>query len=130
MRPPGVRTTRWACTLALSGAIALAAGCATYTRGHLAAAASGVPPLHVETVAEDVTGRSCGQLMDVRFERAVEDALRQAPGANALMDVVSTWESFCVVVRGDAVRLPPGPEPDRGPAGRPAGATSEPVLRQ
>jgi len=96
----------WLPRLALAGALALAAGCATYTRGHLAAAASGVPRLQMEVVAEDVTGRSCGQVMDVRFERAVEAALRKAPGANALVDVTSTWESFCVVVRGHAVRLP------------------------
>jgi len=101
-----VRAAGWLSTLAMTGALALAVGCATYTRGHLAAAASGVPRLQMEVVAEDVTGRSCGQVMDVRFERAVEDALRQAPDANALVDATSTWESFCVVVRGDAVRLP------------------------
>jgi len=83
----------------------MAGGCATYTRGVLAAAATGIPPIEVETVAASVTGRACSEMMDVRYERAVEDALRKAPGANALMDVTSTWERFCVVVRGVAVRL-------------------------
>lgn len=80
-----------------------AAACASYERGVLAAAALEPLPLSTQVVAQAVEGRSCG--IDGRYERALEDALLQAPGAEALADVTYSFERLCLVVRGTAVRL-------------------------
>ena len=58
------------------------------------------------TVREDAKGTACGDFLVQRLEGAVEDALRNAPGANALVDASFHFERLCLVVRGKAVRVP------------------------
>jgi hypothetical protein len=90
---------------ALAAALALvaAAGCATYERGRLAAAAVAPLPLALHVVQQGVEGRACD--FQTRYDHALEQALAQAPGANALTDVRWSFERLCVVVRGTAVRV-------------------------
>ena len=90
--------------MAALGALLLA-GCVTYERGVLVAAADDVPALDTELLAEDARGRSCGPFEEAGIVRAVEDALSRTPGANALIDVRYGFDRFCITVRGRAVRV-------------------------
>jgi hypothetical protein len=95
--------------LALAAAGLAAAGCVTYESGALAAASPGPLPLAMTFVAERVEGRSCGGFTEGGFRLAIDDAVRKAPGANALVDATLYFERLCLVVRGKAVRVvPPG----------------------
>lgn len=91
-------------TLLMTAALGVA--CATYNKGELAAASAERLPIEMVTVREDAMGRSCGNVLVQRLERAVEDALQKAPGANALVDASFHFERLCLVVRGKAVRVP------------------------
>jgi hypothetical protein len=93
---------RLAVALAL-GALG-AAGCVSYDSGWLAAAAVEPVPLATVPVAEQVEGRSC-DFAEGGFPRALDDAVRKAPGANALLDATVRFERLCMVVRGRAVRV-------------------------
>jgi hypothetical protein len=84
---------------------ALCAGCVTYQRGTIDAAAPYPPPLDWITVAEQVEGRSCGKWQERQYELAVDDALTKAPGAEALIGARYRFENFCIVVHGRAVRI-------------------------
>jgi hypothetical protein len=94
---------------ALAGALAALAlassGCVTYRTGVLAAAANGPLPVPMTTVAAQVEGRSCIDETETGFRLAIDDAIRQAPGANALVEATLTFERLCLVVRGRAVRV-------------------------
>jgi hypothetical protein len=96
-------------SLALAGALAAlalaASGCVTYRAGVLAAAANGPLPIPMTTVAAQVEGRSCIDETETGFRLAIDDAIRQAPGANALVEATLTFERLCLVVRGRAVRV-------------------------
>lgn len=94
--------------LLLAAACSLA--CASYPRGSFSAAAVEPLPLALEVVAERVEGRACG-VPESGYDRALEHALSLAPGADALADASWSFERFCVVVRGKAVRVarPPAP---------------------
>jgi len=99
---------RRAAALALLGALALAAlGCVTYRTGALAAVSTGPLPLAMTTVAERVEGRSCVDEAETGFRLAIDDAVRKAPGANALVEATLYFERLCLVVRGRAVRVEP-----------------------
>jgi hypothetical protein len=84
---------------------ALCAGCVTYQRGTIDAAAPQPPPLDMVTVAEQVEGRSCGKWQERQYELAVDDALAKAPGAEAMTDVRYRFDNLCIVVDGRAVRI-------------------------
>jgi hypothetical protein len=90
---------------ALAAACLLGTGCVSYDSGLLAAASVETLPLATTVLAERVEGRSCVELGKERLGRAVDDAIRQAPGANALVDAALTFERLCLVVRGKAVRV-------------------------
>jgi len=90
---------------ALAAAGLAAAGCVSYDSGLLAAASVETLPLPMTFVAERVEGRSCAPLGEERLGRAIDDAVRKAPGANALVEVAFTFERLCLVVRGKAVRV-------------------------
>ena len=96
----------------LALAVALAStGCVTFDSGTLAAASTEPIPDTYETLGDPVEGRSCGDvrqgevLFEPGFKRAIDDALAQVTGANALVDVAYSFESLCMVVRGTPVRL-------------------------
>ena len=80
--------------------------CVTYDRGSLAAVSTAPLPMETTVVAENVVGKACREIFDAPVALAIEDALRKAPGANALVDVSYRYERFCMVVRGTAVRVP------------------------
>jgi hypothetical protein len=84
-----------------SGALA----CVTYPAGELAAVSTEELPLQVRVVAEEVEGRACQNVLHERFKEALDDALAQAPGATALVDVTYSLERFCAVARGKAVEI-------------------------
>ena len=88
--------------LALAVALASTA-CATYHRGDFAAMAPDAAP--TRTTLQPVEARACSEVLVQRFERAVEEALSRAPGANALIDASFSFERFCLVVRGEAARI-------------------------
>jgi hypothetical protein len=94
--------------LLLAAACCLA--CASYPRGTFGAAAVEPLPLALEVVAEQVEGRACG-VPESGYDSALEHALSLAPGADALTDASWSFERFCIVVRGRAVRIarPPAP---------------------
>ena len=86
---------------------ALCAGCVTVDRGWLAAASTTIVPIPMTVLEEQVEGRSCGEpFAPERFKLAIDDALAQAPGANALVDVSYGFERLCMTVRGTAVHIP------------------------
>lgn len=88
--------------------LALASGCATYNRGELAAASTlKIAGLEGEPVAGDVEGRACGDWPVHRLEDAIDDALKKAPGADALDDASFYFADFCLVVRGTPIRTHP-----------------------
>jgi hypothetical protein len=58
-------------------------------------------------VAERVEGRSCVGEVESGFRLAIDDAVREAPGANALVDASIYFERLCLVVRAKAVRVEP-----------------------
>ena len=88
-------------------ALALSASaCVTYPRGTLGMASLVMPTLETELIAEGVEGRDCDEWLDRRQSEAVEEAIASAPGANALVNATFTFQNFCLVVRGDAVRIP------------------------
>ncbi len=91
--------------LALAGICLLAAGCVTYESGLLAAASVENLALPMTAVADRLEGRSCVALGEKRLGRALDDAIANAPGANALVDVTLSFERLCLVVRGRAVRV-------------------------
>ena len=94
---------------ALAAAGLAGAGCVSYDSGLLAAVSVETLPLPTTFAAEPVEGRSCARLGEERLGRAIDDAVRKAPGANALVDVAISFERLCLVVRGRAVRVePPG----------------------
>ena len=102
--------TRARTLAAALGLAALAApGCVTYRTGLLAAAANQPLPLAITTVAPQVEGRSCIDEPETGFRLAVDDAIRKAPGANALVEATLTFERLCLVVRGRAVRVESAP---------------------
>jgi len=84
---------------------AACSACVTYERGSLAAVSTVSLPVEMEIVAQSVEGRSCGDLFREPVKLAIDDALRAAPGANALIDVTYELERLCMVVRGTAVRV-------------------------
>jgi len=90
----------------LAIAASLCTACVTYDRGMLAAVSTAALPTATSVVAENVEGRSCREVFAAPLRLAVEDALRGAPGANALVDVSYRYERLCLVVRGTAVRVP------------------------
>ena len=96
-----MRTLGVLAVLALSGALA----CVTYPAGELAAVSSEELSLETRVVAEEVEGRACGNPLHERFKEALDDALAQAPGATALLDVTYSFERFCAVARGKAVEI-------------------------
>ena len=82
-----------------------ATGCVTYESGSLAAVSAQTLPLPMTFVAEQVEGRSCASEAESGFRLAIDDAVRKAPGANALVDAAIYFERLCLVVRGKAVRV-------------------------
>jgi hypothetical protein len=96
---------------ALLLAAAWCLACASYPRGTFTAAALEPLPLALEVVAERVEGRACG-VPESGYDRALEHALSLAPGADALADVSWSFERFCIIVRGKAVRVVRPPAPD------------------
>jgi hypothetical protein len=82
-----------------------AAGCVTVQSGSLAAVSAQTLPLPMTFVAEQVEGRSCVNDAETNFRLAIDDAVRKAPGANALVDAALYFERLCLVVRGKAVRV-------------------------
>ena len=82
-----------------------AAGCVTMESGSLAAVSTETLPLPMTFVAEQVEGRSCVDQPETGFRLAIDDAVRKAPGANALVDASIYFERLCLVVRGKAVRV-------------------------
>ncbi|MFQ5417043.1 MAG: hypothetical protein ACE5FL_08380 [Myxococcota bacterium] len=95
----------------------LASGaCVTYERGTFAAVSTASLPVAIDIVEEFVEGRACGDLFREPVVVAIDDALTKAPGANALIGASTGFESFCVVVRGTAVRVPQA----RGQPGSPS----------
>ena len=89
----------------LGASAALLAGCVTYKSGSLAAVSTQTLPLPMTFVAEEVEGRSCVDETESGFRLAIDDAVRKAPGANALVDASIYFERLCLVVRGKAVRV-------------------------
>jgi hypothetical protein len=86
---------------------ALGSGCVTYERGVLAAASTRALDIPMTIVKKDAQGRSCRTVADPRYALAVEDALKGAPGANALVNATYRMEqALCIVVEGTAVRVP------------------------
>jgi hypothetical protein len=81
------------------------AGCVTHESGALAAVSAQTLPLPMTFVAERVEGRSCVGEAESGFRLAIDDAVRKAPGANALVDAAIYFERLCLVVRGKAVRV-------------------------
>ena len=98
----GVRAGRAAVAL-LAGLAA--AGCVTVQSGSLVAVSTETLPLPMTFVAESVEGRSCVDEAETGFRLAIDDAVRKAPGANALVDAAIYFERLCLVVRGKAVRV-------------------------
>lgn len=86
--------------IALALALASSA-CATYHRGTFGALAPDAVPART-TPLQPVEARMCSDVLVQRFERAVEQALARAPGANALIHASFHFERFCLVVRGEA----------------------------
>ena len=80
-------------------------GCITYDRGWFAAVSMTAPPIAMTVVAENAEGRVCRDVFREPVRVAIDEALRSAPGANALMDVRYGFEQLCMVVRGKAVRI-------------------------
>ena len=97
---------RWIAVVALLAPIATA--CSTsYGRGRLAAASDQPLPVKMTVIAEEARGRSCGGVVGgPRYQAAIEDALRNHPGANALVDATHEAEGLCITVRGRAVHVP------------------------
>jgi len=83
----------------------LSLSCVTYERGTFAALSTTQPPIPMTTVAEQVEGRACGSLFEAPLPRAVDDAIKRAQGANALVEARYGMENLCMVVRGRAVRI-------------------------
>jgi hypothetical protein len=80
-------------------------GCVSYDSGLLAAAAVETLPLPMTFLAERVEGRSCVPMVEERLGLAIDAAIREAPGANALVDATLSFERLCLVIRGKAVRV-------------------------
>lgn len=80
--------------------------CVTYDRGTLAAASTATLSIPTTVVEEAVRGKACRNLWQNGFQLAVDAALKRAPGANALTHVTYSFEHFCIVVQGTAVRIP------------------------
>jgi hypothetical protein len=92
--------------LLIGFAVTWLSGCVTYDRGTLAAASTTTLSIPMTVVEEAVRGKACRDLWQNGFQLAVDDALKQAPGANALTHVTYSFERFCIVVQGTAVRIP------------------------
>ena len=93
--------------LPLALVAALCAGCVTFDRGWLAAASTTLVPIPMTVLEEKVEGRSCGEpFAPERFKLAIDAALAQVTGANALVDVRYGFEGLCMTVSGTAVRIP------------------------
>lgn len=92
--------------LLLAIAVVSSTACVTYDRGTLAAVSTTIVPIEMTVVAENVEGRACGDMFTNPFARAVDDAVRKSPGANALVDVTYHFEKLCMIVRGTAIRSP------------------------
>lgn len=85
-------------------------GCiAHFDRGTLKAVSTKALPLSMKIIREKVEGESCFFTAlfgyDGAYRAAVEDALRKAPDANALVNSSYTSKPFCVVAHGTAVRV-------------------------
>jgi hypothetical protein len=88
-------------TLCLAAAsAALASACVTHERGMLAAVSTEALPHRYEVV------RNC-RAPERGFRVALDAAVAQAAGANALVDASYHFEKLCLVVRGTAVRVAP-----------------------
>jgi hypothetical protein len=101
----------FAARLAALGALAAlaGAGCAPSMHGQLALASTRALAVPMEIVARDVEGEVCGA--KARLEGAVDAALANAPGANALVNAELRVGLRCITARGTAVRtLPRAPE--------------------
>jgi len=81
-----------------------ATGCATVDRGHFEALSTVPIPGTPTVVAASAEGRVCDSIFQDPLRRAIDDALKKAPGANALVDVRYRFEDLCVVVSGRAVK--------------------------
>jgi len=82
-----------------------APGCVTIESGSLGAVSTETLPLLMTFVAEGVEGRSCVDEAESGFRLAIDDAVRKAPGANALVDAAIYFERLCLVARGKGVRV-------------------------
>jgi hypothetical protein len=101
--------------------LGLLAGCAHPPEEGLAAVSTRALELPITVIATQVEGRACRDMHDpgrTREAQAVAAALRNAPGANALMnaefEVVQVGDDLleCVLrVRGTAVRIAPANAP-------------------
>jgi len=82
-------------------------GCAmNFDRGTLAAVSTKAVDLPMTIVREHVEGKYCQFWGDDRaFARAVEDALRKVPDANALANANYLFNGNCVLIRGMAVHV-------------------------
>jgi hypothetical protein len=79
-------------------------GCVTVERGHFEALSTAPIPGTPTVVSANAEGRACGSIFQDPLRRAIDDALKSSPGANALMDVRYRFEDLCVVVNGRAVK--------------------------
>jgi len=79
-------------------------GC-TYHRGDFSAISTRAIAAKMEVIEPHVEGRSCKTNWEPRFQLSVDDALKKAPEANALVNVAYRFENLCIVVSGMAVRI-------------------------
>ena len=90
---------------ALLAVVAVSSGCVTYDRAFFAMVSTEPVLAATTVVAEDVEGRVCNRPFDVPLERAIDAALQNVDGANALVDVQYRFQDLCLVVNATAVRL-------------------------
>ena len=106
-------------------ALGMLTGCAHTPEEGLAAVSTRALELPITVIADKVEGRACRDLHDpgrTREAEAVAAALRNAPGANALMnaefEVVQVGDNLreCLLrVRGTAVRIESQPPASESP---------------
>ena len=88
-------------------AVALQLGCARhYDRGTLAAVSTKAVGMPMKIVQPQVEGELCWPYWhDQPYVLVVENALRKAPGANALVNTGYLLRGVCLLVRGTAVHV-------------------------
>jgi hypothetical protein len=60
----------------------------------------------MQVVQPEVEGEYCGRGRDGKgFLTVLDDALRKAPGANALVNASYMYRGFCLLIRGTAVHV-------------------------